>query len=260
MYGVIVLPRLGAAWLIAAGIGGLAGFAVWEQRVSQPVFEVRLFRHNRAFAFSNLAALFNYSATFGVTFLMSLYLQYVGGLSPQGAGTVLIAAPITQAVLSPFAGRLSDRVEPRIVASIGMALTTVGLTLLSLLGGGTSRSMIVGILIVLGIGFAFFSSPNTNAIMSSVERRYYGIASGSVGTMRLVGQLLSMGIATIVVTVIVGRVQITPEHHPAFIRAVSHTFRIFAFLCLTGIFASLARGRTHGNNEAGEPAGAPGEA
>jgi len=245
MYGIILLPRQNAAWLILIGIAGLAGFIVWEQRISYPVFEVRLFRNNRAFAFSNLAALFNYSATFWVTFLLSLYLQYVGGLSPQGAGTVLIAAPITQALLSPFAGRLSDRVEPRIVASVGMTLTTLGLTLLSFLGTDTSRAFIVGVLIVLGTGFAFFSSPNTNAIMSSVERRHYGIASGSVGTMRLVGQLLSMGIATIVVTVIVGRVQITPEYHPAFVRAVSHSFQIFALLCLTGIFASLARGRTH---------------
>ncbi len=107
---------------------------------------------------------------------------------------------------------------------------------------------------MLGTGFALFSSPNTNAIMSSVERRYYGIASGSVGTMRLVGQLLSMGIATIVVTVIVGRVQITPEYHPAFARAVSHSFKIFALLCLTGIFASLARGRTHSPPETPESA------
>jgi EmrB/QacA subfamily drug resistance transporter len=255
MYGIILLPRLHGLWLIGAGIAGLAGFAVWEQRVSQPVFEVRLFRHNRAFAFSNLAALFNYSATFGVTFLMSLYLQYIGGLTPQGAGAILIAAPITQAVLSPFAGRLSDRIEPRIVASIGMSLTTLGLILLSFLHTGTGRASILAILILLGTGFALFSSPNTNAIMSSVERRFYGIASGSVGTMRVVGQLMSMGIATVVLTVIVGRVQITPEHHEAFVAAVRLAFSIFAALCLTGIFASLARGRTHWNEEAPEPAG-----
>ncbi len=242
MYGIILLPRACCFWLIGVGIAGLAGFVVWEQRVTHPVFEVRLFRGNRTFAFSNLAALFNYSATFGVTFLLSLYLQYVGGLSPLAAGTVLIAAPITQAVLSPFAGRLSDRIEPRIVASAGMTLTTLGLLLLSFLGPDTPRASIIGTLVVLGTGFAFFSSPNTNAIMSSVEKRYYGIASGSVGTMRLVGQLLSMGIATIVLTVIVGRVQITPAYHAAFITAVRLSFTVFAALCFAGIFASLARG------------------
>ena len=244
MGGIVLLPRGYALWLIAAGLAGLAGFVAWERRVEHPVFDVRLFSGNRVFAFSNLAALFNYSATFGVTFLLSLYLQYIGGLSPQGAGMVLIAAPLTQALLSPFAGRLSDRIEPRIVASTGMALTTLGLLRLSLLDAGTSRASIVATLILLGIGFALFSSPNTNAIMSSVPRRFYGIASGTVGTMRLMGQLLSMGIATIAVTVMVGRVAITPEHFAAFMLSVRLSFTLFALLCGAGVFASLARGRT----------------
>jgi nitrate/nitrite transporter NarK len=244
MGGIVLLPRDYALWLIASGLAGLAGFVAWERRVEHPVFDVRLFSGNRAFAFSNLAALFNYSATFGVTFLLSLYLQYIGGLSPQGAGMVLIAAPLTQALLSPFAGRLSDRIEPRIVASTGMALTTLGLLRLSLLDAGTSRASIVATLILLGIGFALFSSPNTNAIMSSVPRRFYGIASGTVGTMRLMGQLLSMGIATIAVTVMVGRVAITPEHFAAFLLSVRLSFTLFALLCGAGVLASLARGQT----------------
>jgi hypothetical protein len=135
-----------------------------------------------------------------------------------------------------------------------MSLTTLGLTLLTFLDTGTGRTSILGILIVLGTGFALFSSPNTNAIMSSVERRFYGIASGSVGTMRVVGQLMSMGIATVILTVIVGRVQVTPEHHETFVAAVRLAFSIFAALCLTGIFASLARGNTRQSREESEPA------
>ncbi len=76
--------------------------------------------NNRVFLFSNLAALINYSATFAVTFLISLYLQYIKKLSPQAAGLVLVSQPLMQAVLSTFTGRLSDRVEPRVVSSMGM--------------------------------------------------------------------------------------------------------------------------------------------
>ena len=198
MYGITIIPDLASIWIILAGILALAGFVKWETKVRYPVFEVSLFIENRTFAFSCLAALINYSATFAVAFLLSLYLQYIKGLSPQGAGVVLIAQPIVMAVFSPLAGKLSDRIEPRMIASLGMALTTLGLILLALITHNTTLLYIVVSLMVLGFGFALFSSPNMNAIMSSVAKKYYGIASGSVGTMRVLGQVLSMGIATLI--------------------------------------------------------------
>ncbi|MGD2185982.1 MAG: MFS transporter, partial [Desulfobacterales bacterium] len=114
MYGVSILPSTLSIILIITGLGGFAAFVKWETVVANPVFEVHLFINNRTFAFSCLAALINYSATFAVAFLLSLYLQYIKGLTPQGAGTVLVFTPIMMAVFSPLAGRLSDRVEPRV--------------------------------------------------------------------------------------------------------------------------------------------------
>ncbi len=142
------------------GIAGLAAFTGWERRASAPLLDVTLW-YNRVFALSNVAALINYSATTAVAFLLSLYLQYIQGLPPQAAGLVLIAQPILQAALSPMAGRLSDRTEPRIVASAGMALTATGLTLLIFLGWETPLAYIVATLGLLGVGFALFSSPTT---------------------------------------------------------------------------------------------------
>jgi MFS family permease len=89
-----------------------------------------------------------------------------------------------QALFSPLAGRLSDRIEPRIVASIGMALTGVGLSLLAVLDEKTTFGFITASLVILGFGFTLFSSPTINAVMSSVENRFYGVASGTLGTMR----------------------------------------------------------------------------
>jgi len=243
MYGFSRLPATLGVWLVAAGIVGIVGFGIWETRVASPVLDVNLFRHNQVFALSSLAALINYSATAAVGFLLSLYLQYVKELSPQEAGLVLIAQPVVQAIFSPFAGRLSDRVEPRVVASMGMTLTVVGLSLLTFVGETTSLGFIVASLLLLGLGFALFSSPNTNAVMSSVERRLYGIASGMLGTMRLTGQMLSLGIAMLLFAVYIGKVQITPEYYPLFLKSAKTAFAIFAALCFGGIFASLARGK-----------------
>lgn len=243
MYGFSLLPAWTGVWLVLFGISGLFAFIRWESRVRSPVFEMDLFRKNTLFAFSSLAAFVNYCATFSVGFLLSLYLQYTKGLDPQHAGMVLVSQPVVMTLFSPLAGRLSDRIEPRIVASAGMALTVVGLVQFSLLDGHASIPFIVSGLVTMGLGLALFSSPNANAIMSSVERKYYGVASAAVGTMRLTGQMLSMGIVMLVFAVYIGRAQITPEYYPLFLKSARIAFIIFAVLCFLGVLASLARGK-----------------
>jgi len=243
MYGFTRLPDMSGVWLIVVGAVGVVAFVKWETKVKSPVLNIGLFRNNTVFALSNLAALINYSATFAVAFLLSLYLQYIKGLTPQNAGLILVAAPVVQAIFSPLAGRLSDRIEPRIVASVGMGLTVIGLVLLTFLGEKTSLGFIVASLVVLGFGFALFSSPNTNAVMSSVEKRFYGVASGTLATMRQIGMTFSMGMAMLLFALYIGRVQITPEYYSLFLRSVNVAFVIFAALCFAGTFASLARGK-----------------
>ncbi|MGB9939385.1 MFS transporter [Methanosarcina sp.] len=243
MYGFSVLPDFKGAALIAMGILGIIIFALYEMRIPSPVLDITLLTKNRIFAFSNLSALINYSATFAVTFLLSLDLQYTKGFTPGHAGSILIVQPIVMAMISPVAGRLSDRIEPRIVASAGMAFTALGLFLLIFLTETTPIWYLVVILIILGVGFGLFSSPNTNAIMSSVDRRFYGVASGMNGTMRLLGQMLSMGIAMMIFAIIIGPVQITPAYYPQFVLSLHYAFILFTAFCILGVFASLVRGK-----------------
>ncbi len=245
IYGTSSLPSPLGILLLAAGLLGIAGFFLLEARVPFPIFPVTLLRNNRTFAFSSLAALINYSSTFAVTFLLSLYLQHIQGLPPQTAGTVLVAQPIMMAVVSPLAGRLSDKIEVRILASIGMALVALGLALLAFLDNQTRLAFVVVALIVLGFGYGLFSSPNMNAIMSSVNKRLYGVASATVGTVRLIGQMLSMSIAILIFTLVIGQVQISPAVYGQLLRSVRIAFAVFALLCFAGIFASMVRGRLH---------------
>jgi MFS family permease len=218
-------------------------FVRWELRAESPLVDMDLFRYNRTFAFSNLAALINYSATFAVGFLLSLYLQYIKGYTPQQAGVVLVAQAAVMALGSPFAGRLSDRIQPRIVASAGMGLIVVGLVMLTSLSQTTPLWLIIAALLLLGVGFALFSSPNTNAVMTSVERGSYGVAAGTVATMRMTGQMFSLGIVMLIFALLMGRVQILPEYHGEFLMSVRIAFGVFAALCFGGVFASLARGK-----------------
>jgi len=243
VYGFTLLPAMLGVGLIVGGVIGLLAFTRWEMRTRSPVLDISLFRNNRAFTFSNLAALINYSATFAVTFLISLYLQYVKGFNPENAGLILVAMPAMQAIFSPLAGRLSDRIEPRLIASVGMALTTIGLIVFIFLNEETPLGLIIGNLILIGFGFALFSSPNTNAVMSSAPNTAYGIASATLATMRQVGMVLSMGVAMLMFALYIGRVQITPEYYSLFQQSMKTSFIIFAVLCFGGIFASLARGK-----------------
>jgi len=194
---------------------------------------------------SNLAALINFSATYSIVYLLSLYLQVIRGFSAQAAGFILLIQPVLMAIVSPYAGRLSDRFEPQIVASIGMSLTAVGLAVLVTIDYNTSIWLIAGVLLLQGLGFALFGSPNMNAVMSSVDRRFYGVASSTTGTMRLVGQALSMALVSFIFAANLGDAKITSAIAPELLSSSKMAFGIFTVLCFAGVFASLSRGKVH---------------
>jgi MFS family permease len=216
-------------------------FIWWENRAASPVLNLKLFR-NAGFSLSTLAALIHYAATNAVAFLLSLYLQYIKGLSPQEAGLLLIAQPILQVVFSPIAGRLSDRIPAGIIASAGMALSTIGLGMLITLDFSTTQAFIIAAMVVLGLGFGVFSAPNTNAVLAAVEKRDFGVATGVLGSVRSLGMMLSMGITMLVFSFTMGRAQVTPEVFPQFVDALHIIFIVFCVLCLLGTAASAVRG------------------
>ncbi|MGE5403625.1 MAG: MFS transporter [Candidatus Saccharibacteria bacterium] len=230
-------------WIALAGTIGLILFWLHERRAKVPLLDVKVFANNTAFTFSNLAALINYAATYSNTYLLSMYLQMVRGMKPQHAGMILLIQPVFMAVLSPVTGYLSDKMQPRLVASLGMAITAAGMFLMAFIGPQTSIGLILVYLAVLGIGFALFASPNNNAIMSSVEKRYFGVASSTLGTARLVGQAMSMALVAFIFAQYIGRVKITPALAPGLLASNRMAFLLFGTLCVIGILASISRGK-----------------
>jgi len=230
----------GLALLAAALLLGVAFYRV-ERRHPSPLLPVSLLASNRVFASSNLAALINYSATYAVGFLLSLYLQYIRGYEPAAAGTLLLVQPVIQIFVAPVAGRLADRIRPGLIAAGGLALSAACLFGLAALSETTPVAAIIVILAVLGVGVGLFSSPNTTAVMGSVGKRYYGSASAMVAMMRSLGMMMSMGLVLVVFAVIMGSTVVTPAIFPEFLASMNLIFLVFAVLSVFGIFLSLKK-------------------
>jgi EmrB/QacA subfamily drug resistance transporter len=256
--GAILLLIAGASnlnhglWAFAVMLAGMFGIALFlyvESRTTYPLLNMVLLRDNRIFALSNLAALLNYAATFGVTFFFSLYLQYVKGMNAREAGLILIVQPLLQTLLSPLCGRLADHYPAARVATIGMALCALGLGFAASVDAATPLLWIMATLALLGTGFAFFSSPNTSVIMGSVEPRYLGVASSLGASMRTLGMMTSMMIITVIFSIFMADAAVTPATLPQFLRSMQLALWIFCGLCGIGIIFSAARLRPYSREE-----------
>jgi EmrB/QacA subfamily drug resistance transporter len=243
--GISQLPYWHSALLILGGLFAMLLFFRHARRVSNPLWDVELFFNNRVFTLSSLASLLMYTGTYAIVVLMSLFLQTIQSYSASQAGMIMMIQPVIMALLSPVAGRWSDRIEPRVLASSGMAITALGLVMLSQLHVDTSLQYVVSALVLTGSGFSLFSSPNINAMMSSVDAKHSGSASSAVATMRLLGQLNSMVLVTLSIALIMGNTPIGPDSAPLLAQAVDLSFTLGALLCIPGIVLSLVRGRLH---------------
>jgi EmrB/QacA subfamily drug resistance transporter len=241
MYGFSKLPIPSAIILTILGVLGLFLFIYIELKVANPVLDVRIFSQNKVFALSNISALINYSSTFAITFMLSFYLQFVLGLNPKEAGKVLIVQPIMMALVASFSGRLSDKKNPRFLAAAGMAISMIGLFMLTFIHQGTSLIFIVIGLTILGFGLGLFSSPNTNIVMGSVDKKIYGTASATLATMRSTGMIFSMAIASLSMHLFLGNQKINESNIPDFINSTKIVFIIFTILSFIGVFLSLAK-------------------
>lgn len=243
VYGSSCIPSL-SGWLILCG-GALALVVFWqlENKSKLPVIDTKLFTRNHLFAYSNLAALINYSATSAIVFFLSLFLQKIQGFSPKETGTILIAQPIIMAVFSPIVGRMSDTIQPRYLATFGMTMCCMGLIAFAFFSAGTPVWHIVLVLIWMGLGFAFFSSPNMNIIMSSVDKSQYGLASGSAASMRVVGQIISMTIVTLFFAGMFGNQAIETVPDVLYLKAMRWGFACFSLLSVLGVYFSYNRGK-----------------
>ncbi|MCX5335999.1 DHA2 family efflux MFS transporter permease subunit [Streptomyces sp. NBC_00140] len=178
-----------------AGTALLVGFVFYELRAKHPMLPMRLFR-NRSFSAINAASLLMLLGMFGAIFLLSQYLQTVGGYSPMEAGVRMLPWTAMPMIAGPIAGALSDRIGGAPVVTVGMALNAVGLGLWALtVEPQVSYTALLPALIVCGIGMGMFFAPSANLVMSTVRPEEQGIASGANNAIREVGG--AIGVASL---------------------------------------------------------------
>lgn len=240
------LASLAAPFGVPLAIGGGLGLGLFAWRSwarPHPLYPVAALVRNRMFGLSNLVGLLTYSSSYGIPFLLSLYLQHIGRLDAASAGLVLLAQPAVMAVITPLAGRLADRFEPRWLVSIGLLLHAGGLAALAGVDADTPVAAIVAVLALVGCGLGVFSAPNISAIVGAVERSRYGVAAASAGSVRLVGQSFSMGAVTLIAALAIGRIQVAAAGRDALLETMHLAFGAFAAVAGGALIASLLRGR-----------------
>ena len=248
LFGMTGLGSIDAApYMLAFGFVLLAAFFVHESRRESmekaAIIRVSMFRQSRTFTFSCLAALLNYGATFAISYEMSIYLQVILGIPSGKAGFMLITMPAAQALLSPLTGSLSDRIRPSVLASTGMGICAFTLLLYSRINENTSVFYVMAVMCITGMGFALFSSPNTNAILSCVSNKDYGVANSIIATMRTYGQSSGMAILSSITAIVLGTGTLEASPHADILHMMHVSFITFAFICILGIFFSLTRDR-----------------
>ena len=238
IYGFTTLNTQTGLIITILGIVLLIIFGAYELRQKSPVFNMNLFR-NAKFTSSNIAALCSYIAVMVVTTILNYHFQYVRGWDAQMSGLILIITPILMAIMAPNAGKLSDKVHPQKLAALGMGIATVALLILPFLNGSTPLYLVVLAMILQGIGMGLFSSPNMNAIMSSVPPKDAPTASASQATMRTIGQTMSLGLLTLVFAWVMGNLELAPQYASMIVQSSQIICGICTVACVLAIFASL---------------------
>jgi MFS family permease len=239
MVGFSALPGTIGIALIAVGIVCLLIFFYHEIKTTVPLLDVRIFWKNLTFTATNLTVLLFNTSNFAVIFLISLYLQDVRGLDARVAGIILLTPVIFMALLSAFAGRLSDRKPPRVVIGSGILFGSASLLLYSRLDTATPVLLIVIALALAGTGIALSQSPLIRTTMSSVSKDVFGLASGLIETMRLIGMTLSIAISIIVFGLTLGTTRINTSSGPEFTQSLRIIFTILFFVSLCSLTIAL---------------------
>ncbi|HLB31131.1 MAG TPA: MFS transporter [Gammaproteobacteria bacterium] len=240
--GVSLLPSPGGLFCLFAGLCGL-GLFVYQQLASRhPLIRFRAIQENRVFSRSLLASTCTYASNFPLVFLLSLYLQFIKGLSPAQAGQLMMLQAVTMAVVAPFAGRLSDRFEPRVIATTGCLIMSGALLVLQHVDLDTSLPVIGAALMTMGLGFGLFTSPNNNAALGSVDKARLSIASALLSLSRLLGNMTGSAGILLLVSLVIGNVELVPSRYPALLTVIRWTLSASCIYSLCGAWFSYTRG------------------
>jgi len=188
--------------VVGLGAGSIILFLLFlftERRIARPIVDLSLYR-SRLFTTASMSHMMSYVGSAGVNFLLPFYLMQGLNFSSSKSGLILITIPAAYVVISPFAGRLSDKIGTRSLCTLGLVVTAIGIVLMRGLGVNTSTIGVIWRLLIVGIGGGLFVTPNTSAIIGCVPKERLGTASAMQATLRQTGMSLGTAIAGTIFT------------------------------------------------------------
>jgi DHA2 family multidrug resistance protein-like MFS transporter len=201
IFGLGSIARHGALWetlfALGCGVAAFAWFIVRQTQLARPMLAVELFRIP-AFSLAGATSFAGFAAQALAYVSLPYYFQRALGATPLESALLTTAWPVMLAVSSPFAGRLSDRLSPGLLASIGLGLLGWGLALYATLGPHPSILQVVVDGALCGTGFGLFKSPNDRELMGSAPRELNSSASGILAAVRSSGQSVGAALVAIV--------------------------------------------------------------
>ncbi len=235
--------------LLAGFVVAAAGFVAVELRAAEPMLDLALFRI-RAFAAGNASLVVAFAGLFTATFLLPFLLEQGSGFTPLEAGLLITPIPIATAIVAPFSGSLSDRIGPRVPASLGIATMTLGMVALAGLPTEFAVPDLVWRLALVGVGQGLFMSPNSSAVLGAVPRARLGTASATLAQMRINGQALGVAASGAIVAIqtsahaaaLAGQMGPDAAAVQGGILAIHDAFLVAAVTCAVAIATSLVRG------------------
>lgn len=227
--------------LLGAGGAGLILFGLVECRMKSPVVDVRFIAAHPPLILGLFAAFVNFGATNGSLYYFMFYLQQLRFLSPFEAGAFVALQSVAQSLLSPLAGRMTDRFGPDPVAAGGLGFCGAGILMSTQLNMETPLLYVALCQCVIGVGLALFAGPNTLSIVRSVDRARTAEASGLANTLRTMGMLCGLIIVSATMTRFLGSQGVSPAVADRFLEGLRFDLTLFGSFNILGLLLVALR-------------------
>lgn len=224
VYGLSTIVTKGFTYLIIFAVI-LIIYILYERKREFPIYNLRLLRSFK-YVVGNYSSMVGYFVTFIAAYVLSMHLQIVMGVDSRTTGMLLLITPILMVIVSPYAGRLSDGHDPRVISSIAMGIICCALIIFVFLKGLPLYWIVIGIALQ-GIGHGLFSSPNNRFVLTSVDVKDLPDASSFLSSIKEIGKLLCTSIFNVICVVYVGNMEVTEN-----VSGLIHSSQLMMILCL----------------------------
>lgn len=202
-------------------------------------------KKNKLCLYGILTAIITFLGTFSIGYLASIQLQLIYHFSVIKTSFFLMLQPLVQAITSPIAGKLSDKIFPGKLSSFGILLSAMGLAIFLLSTKYSNSYLIITALVVSGLGFSFFSSPNANLIISVLPKKQCCYANSLLSVLRMIGNTMGMGLITLITTMKIGDASINKTSPYKLNIILNYSYILFIFITLIGLFLSIKSIKLH---------------